>query len=198
MLPFNVFKRKYKEKEGEIHFFGCISSYKNDFKCCAMPYLSKGRLDVYEKLMTHNIKMASDPKIKKIIFSCATCYDTFKKYPLPRTIEEKLYFEPELKIPNKPFTYHKPCHMSDETYSKINETLKRSENYIPLPAQECCGFGGDFFLSHPIITLKLMMKKRKQIKKTGAKKVLTSCPVCSFGLLAGKILGGFIEAFYKE
>ncbi|MBE7706941.1 MAG: (Fe-S)-binding protein [Cyanobacteria bacterium SIG30] len=188
MLPINLFKRKFDEKEGEIHFFGCVSRYKNDFVCCAMPYLTKGRLDIYNKMMNKNIKIAKNPDIKKIIFHCATCFDAFKNYDLPKNILDKLTFEPDFKIPNEKFTFHKPCHMSSEIFENIKNELKKNENFVELKENDCCGFGGDFFLKHPIISYKLAKKRAKQIESLKVKHVITSCPVCSFGLFVGKII----------
>ncbi len=192
MLPFKIFQtRAPKEKNGTIHFWGCISSHKNDFKCCAMPYLTKGRLDIYEKLMKHNMKIIENPNIKKVIFDCATCFEAVSKYPLPAACREKLYFETDIKKMNVPYTFHKPCHMPQEIFEKLETELKKDPFYRPLKEQTCCGFGGDFFVRHPVMALNLSISLAQKIKETGAKEVISACPTCRWSIKAGKILQKF-------
>ena len=193
-LIFNIFKRKFKEQDGEIHFFGCVSKYKNGFKCCGMPHLASGRYDLYEKYMKHNIEITKNKDVKKIVFHCATCYSTFKDYEIDEDIKEKMVFEPDFKVPKKEkFTFHKPCHMDNKIYEVIDKKLKENENYVSNSIQNCCGLGGEFFIRHPIISIKLMYLKHKEIRDLGVKKAVTSCPLCKIGLFIGKITSGCID-----
>lgn len=181
---------KIRKKEKKVlHFFGCMSLFKNDFACCGLPYLTKGRLDIFENLMKKNVEIIENDEVERVIFSCATCFETFKNYEnLSENAKKKLIFKPfsDIKFPKTPFTFHKPCHLDENIYSEIEEKLREYENYIPLETQSCCGFGGDFFLLHPIVSTKLAIKKAKEIEKSGAKKVITCCPVCKIGLFWGK------------
>jgi Fe-S oxidoreductase len=194
MLPFKIFRSPSpKERNGTIRFCGCLSHNKNDFQCCAMPYFVKGRLDIYEKLMRHNMKIIENPDVKKVIFDCATCFETVLKYPLSETAREKLCFETDFGKINVPYTFHKPCHMPQEIFEKLEAELKKDPYYRPLKEHDCCGFGGDFFIRHPFVAIKLSIKRAREIKKTGAKKVLTACPTCRWSLVAGKILSKFFN-----
>ena len=52
----------------------------------------------------------------------------------------------------------------------------------------CCGFGGSYFLFHPIISSKIALKKAKTIKNSKTDLILTSCPSCTIGLRYGQII----------
>ena len=198
-MPFKIFKKKApQEFKGDIHFWGCVSKYKNEFTCCGLPYLVKGRLDLYEEAVKSNIELIEREDVKRVIFDCATCFDTVSKYPFknPETIK-KLVFEPEFKIPNKPFTFHTPCHLNKKVEEEIKEKLRRNKNYIEYESNSCCGFGGSFFLFHPIISSKLSLNKAIEIHKTGAKTALTVCPTCSWSLIWGKILYNILKFFKR-
>ena len=60
---------------------------------------------------------------------------------------------------------------------------KRLENF-----DSCCGFGGSYFIFHPIISMKIALKKAKAIKKSKADLILTMCPSCTIGLRFGQLI----------
>jgi glycolate oxidase iron-sulfur subunit len=82
-------------------------------------------------------------------------------------------------------TYHDPCHMvnSLNTVKEPREIIKAlpGVEYVemnPELAASCCGSGGFYHVYFPETALKLGLKKVKNIKKTGAQIVLTTCPAC--------------------
>jgi len=192
------------------HFNGCLSKCINpdfrvpfevsrgDFECCGIPYKNKGNLDVYRDTMASNVQ-----KIEKtdglILFNCATCLSTVNSYAFndPKT-KDRLIFYTELykeilqthKITSKTFatvTFHYPCHLKSAgvELSCVEDILKNIENveYRRLEnPYDCCGFGGDFFLSHPRTADNLSMKKIEDVLNSGAKIVLTACPTCLWSL----------------
>ena len=195
LFPFKVlnafFSKPLKLKEGEIYFKGCLSRRrgKSEFKCCATPFLSCGRRDIYEKYVAHNMKIIERSEVKKVFFDCATCFDEVKNYPFedPKSVL-KLEFLPMVS-PKMPFTFYKPCHIDANEFEKIEATF--GSNYVPLEKQSCCGFGGDFFTRHPIIAHKLSISLARGIYNSGVKVVLTACPSCSWSLRWGL----FVESF---
>jgi glycolate oxidase iron-sulfur subunit len=52
-------------------------------------------------------------------------------------------------------------------------------------ADNCCGMGGSFKLSHPEISREIQLKKAKNIKETQSDAVLTECPGCMMNIAEG-------------
>lgn len=190
-------------KEKIAHFNGCATKaignklylpYKTrreNFACCALPYYVKGRFDLYEKYKKRNMELIK--KYDKVVFNCATCYDTVLNYEGVQK-EKLVYFTDfykslKLSSPKKvKVTFHKPCHLDEKTFFEIEEILKNIENveYERLNKfDECCGFGGDFFTRHIKTASILSLNKIENVKKTSADIVLTTCPTCLWSLKFG-------------
>ncbi len=199
LLPLKIlnalFSKPLTLNEGELYFKGCLSRRRtnSNFKCCAVPFLTGGRRDIYEKYVQHNLKIIERPEVKKVFFDCATCFDEVRSYPFknPETAL-KLEILP-IVPPNTPFTFYKPCHIDTAEFEKLEAAF--GSNYIPLEKHSCCGFGGDFFTRHPIIAHKLSIKLAKRIYNSGAKIVLTACPSCSWSLRWGLFFEGLSRPY---
>ena len=201
----NFFKPKIKSKTSDILYFkGCVAKaqHKNtyldklffnpDFSCCGLPYLTCGDIKNYKKAKDKNISLIKNAKL--VVFDCASCKSAFENYTnIDKTklmfftdlIKEKLELKQNSKYKNKIVTFHKPCHLSEEEFFKIENLIKningiqykRLENY-----DSCCGFGGSYFVFHPIISTKIALKKALTIKTSKADLILTLCPSCTLGL----------------
>lgn len=169
--------------------------------CCSIQNYYSGHFVEFEK----NAKaiISSIPEdIDYIICDCESCISVLKSYdkffknagPLKeKTISItdfldknnfKKFFNKNYKI-----TYHKPCH-SGNSQEKFLKTLKNVE-YKPLENQDtCCGFAGSFAVKYQDISRKISKEKAKDIAKTEAKIVVTSCPSCIMGLNQGLIEEG--------
>ncbi len=204
----SLFKKtpKYKETSKILYFEGCIAKKlknkfeikglklkKGNFKCCALPYLTKGARATYEKIVKHNESIIENSQM--VVFDCATCFNTVKNYPFknPKNKEKLVFYTDFYKnielIANKniTITYHLPCHLKSSgiNIEEIESILKSIKNikYVKMEnAEDCCGFGGDFFIRHPKIAFNISMKKAKNILKTKADYILTSCPTCLWSL----------------
>ncbi len=202
-----------KMSKSVIHFNGCLSKcinpgfrlpfefFEGDFECCGIPYKSKGNLDEYRAVALRNAQ-----KIEKtdalIVFNCATCLSTVRLHEFnnPKT-KDRLVFYTDLykeflknnKLTSKrplTVTFHYPCHLKSAgiSLSDVEDILKSIENvaYKKLEnPDECCGFGGDFFLCHPKTASFLSIQKIDDVIKTGADIVLTACPTCLWSLKYG-------------
>ena len=217
MYFLNILKKKYKNnlvKSNVLYFKGCVAKaqYKityldkifsnADFLCCGMPYLNAGDIKNYEKAKKRNIDLIK--KAPKVVFDCASCKRAVSEYEeLDEVQKKKLVFFSDFltgkkiqlkessKYKNKTVIFHKPCHMDKDDYKKIELLLSNIEG-INYKKQEdfdlCCGFGGSYFLYHPFIALKIVLKKARAIKKTKANLILTACPSCTMGLRFGQIV----------
>ncbi len=211
----NKFQKKSKNVSSNITYFkGCMARaqhkttlldrmfQRKDFACCAMPYLASGDLKQYELAKEKNIELIKASS--KVVFDCASCYSAVRDYEdLPKEEKEKLvYFYDLINLKNiklkknskyfgKTVTFHKPCHLNMEEFLKIEEILKSIEgiNYKRLENFDtCCGFGGSYFIFHPIVSTLIALKKAKTIKKSKADLILSLCPSCVLGLRFNQLL----------
>jgi glycolate oxidase iron-sulfur subunit len=84
-------------------------------------------------------------------------------------------------------TYHLPCHLKNSMGAPNNtEKVLNNLDWIDykraVDVDECCGGGGTFFYEYPEISKKIVDKKVKNAKNTGASVWLTDCPVCRINL----------------
>lgn len=205
---FALFKKApiYEKKSNILYFEGCIAKkikkefklqgikLKNgNFECCALPYLTKGREDIYKKIVEYNENIIENAQM--VVFDCATCFNAVKNYPFknPKSKEKLVFYTDFYKQiefvakKNYKITYHTPCHLksSGVKLEEIENILKsiKNINYKQMEkADSCCGFGGDFFIRHPKIAYSISMKKAKNIINTNTDFVLTSCPTCLWSL----------------
>ena len=211
---FNFFKRKPISKASNIVYFkGCLAraQHKNtfldsicsvpDFLCCGLPYITSGDLKNYNKVKKQNIELIK--KSSKVVFDCASCKSAVQDYPeLSQIDKNKLLFFNEIldkkfKLKNdsryRTVTFHKPCHMSKTDFLNIENFLINIQGikYISLEnTEKCCGFGGSYFMFHPVISSLITLKKVHDIKKINPDLILTSCPSCVIGLRFGQIISG--------
>ena len=212
----NCFKKTFiKTPDTNILYFkGCISKaqhkityldkiFKNpDFSCCGLPYLSGGDLKNYEKSKKRNIELIKCANT--VVFDCASCKSAVDEYSeLSKDDKKKLVFFSEFlkekkykikdssKYKNKTITFHKPCHLKNDDFSDIENFLSNIKgiNYTPLKNPDlCCGFGGSYFMFHPVISSEIALKKAKEIKLSNADLVLSVCPSCVMGLRYNQII----------
>lgn len=208
-------KKKISLPNSNVFYFkGCVARaqhkktfldevFKNpEFPCCGLPYLTSGDLKNYEKVKKRNIELVKSAS--SVVFDCASCKSALENYP-ELNLEQKnklMFFSDFLlqkriklkqnsKYKNKTVVFHKPCHLSKADFQKIEEFLKRIDgiNYKKSENPDaCCGFGGSYFIYHPVIASKIAFKKARLIKNSKADLILTACPSCTIGLRFGQII----------
>lgn len=204
----NLFKKTPQNhfESNVLYFKGCTACaqhkktyldeilYNPNFSCCGLPYLTCGDIKNYTKVRKKNIELIKNARL--VVFDCASCKSSVEKYEeLNEEDKKKLIFMVDLenkfrlkeksKYKNKTITFHKPCHLSKDDFEKVEKFLLSIDgiNYKKLDnIESCCGFGGSYFLYHPIIALKIALKKARDIKNTKADLILTACPSCTLGL----------------
>jgi heterodisulfide reductase subunit D len=171
-------------------------------RCCGHDLLWGGDMDGFLKLAKHNIKAIKDAGAKKVIFSCAEGYRTFKidyeqyigpldfevehisTFLLPYVEEGKLTF----KNFNKKVTYQDPCRLGRhmgiyeeprkllESVPKLElvEMNKNRENAI------CCGTNA--WLNCDIFSKKMQRNKLSNAEENGAEILTVACPKCEIHL----------------
>jgi heterodisulfide reductase subunit D len=216
-VPEHVFE---KERAEVIYFVGCVASFfplvqkipatmaqimeraQVDFTilggeewCCGYPLIGAGMRDKINALKEHNLEKVKALGAKKIVFTCPSCYHTWKTLYQPEMeilssseLLEQLILEK--KIPLKEIratvTYHDPCDLGRN--SGIFESPRRVLQAIPgiqlveLPNNRqltnCCGGGGNLEMVDPDLSAEVAQMKIEEILETGADMVVTSCQQC--------------------
>lgn len=162
------------------------------FNCCGFPFFVKGDLDSFKEYMENFYSVLEKYGNFDIVTNCATCEKSLKYYQKwgGKEVRIKNVFEYikekslhlELKKP-KTVTFHKPCNL--DNFEEVKYVLENTQNleYIEMKDfDKCCGLAGILNPKEFNIMSKLFKYKAENIKKTGAKIVLTSCLACKITL----------------
>ncbi len=209
-----------KEKAEIIFFVGCVASFfpmaqtipvnmshilqaaELDFAilggeewCCGFPLIGAGMSDKMETLMAHNMKKLDEVGAKSIVFTCPSCYHTWKHLYKP---DVKLYHasqmlfrmikegQIQLNEVNATVTYHDPCDLGRNSgvYDEPREVLKAIPGLklVELAHNRqlsmCCGGGGNVEMVDPELSARVAQMKLDEIAKTGVDMVVSSCQQC--------------------
>jgi heterodisulfide reductase subunit D len=170
--------------------------------CCGFPLLSSGFKKDFLDFAKHNIERINASGSKYLITSCPSCYHMWKHtYPeLPLDI--KMNFEVlhivqyfyllaregklELNPINQKVTYHDPCDLGRNSgiYEEPRELIKMIPGITFIEMENnrinatCCGGGGNVEAVDKELSENIAGVKAKEIIKTGADIVVTSCQQC--------------------
>jgi heterodisulfide reductase subunit D len=216
-LPEKAFE---KDRAEVIFFVGCVASFfpmvqripvnmsrimeraEVDFTilggeewCCGFPLIGAGMPDRMKTLIEHNLSKVEEVGAKAIVFTCPSCYHTWKHF---YNTEVKLYHATQmmdelikakrlsLKAINATVTYHDPCDLGRNSgiFEEPREVLSaiRGLKLVELPLNRqfsvCCGGGGNLEMTNPELSGKVAQMKLDEIKKTDADMVVSSCQQC--------------------
>lgn len=216
-LPEHAFEKEHAEV---IFFVGCVASFYPmvqripvnmakimdkagvDFSilggeewCCGFPLIGAGMPEKMQTLMEHNLNKVKEVGAEAIVFTCPSCYHTWK---LLYKTNAKLYHATQmmaelikdkhisLKEMNTTVTYHDPCDLGRN--SGVFEEPREVLNAIPglklveLPMNRqlsvCCGGGGNLEMTNPELSGKIAQMKLDSIENIGADTVVTACQQC--------------------
>jgi heterodisulfide reductase subunit D len=155
-----------------------------------------------EAIAKHNIEVAQKINAKRIIFSCAGCFRTFKEdYPKilksdlgieVSHVSEYLYdllkegkLELTKSFPHR-VTYHDPCHLGRHTgvYDPPRELLKAIPKLELVEMSRtrekawCCGAGGGVKSGFKEWSVDIAINRIEEAEKTNAEYLVSSCPFC--------------------
>lgn len=216
-LPEHGFERDHADV---IYFVGCVSSFypmaqkipvnmarimeraEMDFTilsgeewCCGFPLIGAGVPEKMKALMDHNLEKVSDVGAEKIVFTCPSCYHTWKtlydsdvEIVSSSELLEQLILENliPLKEINAVVTYHDPCDLGRKSglFESPREVIKAIPgiSLVELPHNRmtsvCCGGGGNLEMVDPELSGKVAQMKIEEILSTGADMVVSSCQQC--------------------
>jgi Fe-S oxidoreductase len=168
-----------------------------DEKCCGHDLLWTGDTRGFKELAEHNAAMIKKAGVKKIVFSCAECYRTFKEdYPKHVSIDCELQHISELLSDSmdkeglrlnevkKKVTYHDPCRLG--RHLGIYEPPRNVLQAIPgielvemdrnREESLCCATSA--FTNCDACSKQIRVERLLEAKSTGAEVLITSCPKC--------------------
>jgi heterodisulfide reductase subunit D len=216
-LPEHMYE---KERAEAVYFVGCVASFfpsvqtipENlvrildsahvDFTilageewCCGFPLIGAGVPEKIKGLMKHNLEKVKALDAKKVIFSCPSCYQTWKAHYNPDVelfhstqFLERLITDGAILLNemNTTVTYHDPCDLGRNSgvYDAPREILKSIPGltFVELEKNRaqsiCCGGGGNLEMADSNLSGSVAEHKIEEIQATGAKTVVTSCQQC--------------------
>jgi len=211
-----------REHADVIYFVGCIASFSpavqdipgaftevldragvdftimgEDEWCCGYPLIVAGMKSETEELMAHNIEAVRKVGAKTMVFSCPSCYHTFKhdydldgieflhhtQY-LKRLIDEgKLTLKEDVDL----FAaYHDPCDLARNSgiYDEPREVIASIPGlkYHEFPDNRemalCCGGGGDIEILDPDLSTAVSMDLIDEAAEIKVNTIVTACQQC--------------------
>ena len=190
-----------------LQYSGYDVEIPRDVGCCGLPQRSAGDVEEAKKLALRNIKAFQSDII---VTDCASCSSFLKEYEnlyagTPEAESFKHFSEKVYDISyflsreslsvikggsQISVTYHDPCHLiRGQNISREPRKLLQNIPGLKLVemegADECCGGGGLFSLTHFRLSRMILKRKLDNIAATGAEIVATSCPACRMQLQSG-------------
>lgn len=170
-----------------------------DEKCCGFDSLFRGKVDQFEKLRDHNLKIIEKADPKVIYTTCAECYYALKTHyqPLMKSKDIRIHHfstwmnkhleQIEFKTVDQRVTYHDACRLG--RYSGEYEAIRRIIRAVPAVTftemdrhgaeAACCGVGN--FVSCDKDT-KFLQHQRLSEARAAGDVLITSCPKCKIHL----------------
>lgn len=212
--------RYQRDKAEVVYFVGCVASFfpmvqkipQNlvrilesadlDFTilggqewCCGFPLIGAGIPEKAREMMDHNLEKVKELEAKMVVFSCPSCYRTWKEsydtdLELLHSTQliEKLIRDGSIRLKevNTTVTYHDPCDLGRNggIYDAPRKILKSIPGLTLLELEDnraqsvCCGGGGNLEMVDSGLTETMAQKKIGEIQRTGVKTVVTSCQQC--------------------
>jgi len=163
--------------------------------CCGFPLIGAGLRDHMADLMDHNIEAVKKKGARKVVFTCPSCYQTWREYyPHDFEIYHVSQYLNQLidtgQLPLKELgltvTYHDPCDLGrgSRVYEiprevirsipgvKLVEMTHNRENCL------CCGGGGNLEMIDSALSADIAKAKIDEALGTGAEAVVTGCQQC--------------------
>jgi L-lactate utilization protein LutB len=167
--------------------------------CCGSPALKMGDEDLFRKLADQNFEEMKRARVKKIITSCAGCYNMLSSYKdfipgfeievehitstLSRLVEEGRIKFHSWKAD---VTYHDPCDLGRHRgiYEEPRSVLRAIPDLriIEMPSNRnlsmCCGAGAGVKRAYPYLAETIAGKRIEEAVGTRAKFLVTACAFC--------------------
>ncbi len=177
--------------------------------CTGDPARRAGNEFVFQQLAMQNAEVFKETKVKKVVSTCAHCFNTLKnEYAefgvelevvhhtqlLNRLVREgKLTPVADAAGPKRTLTYHDPCYLGrhNQVYTPPRELLEIIPNadFTEMPRNSersfCCGAGGAQMWMEEKIGERINLNRTTEAVGTGADQIAVGCPFCRVMLSDG-------------
>ncbi|MFL6107404.1 MAG: heterodisulfide reductase-related iron-sulfur binding cluster [Marmoricola sp.] len=173
----------------------------NGETCTGDPARRAGNEFVFQGLAQQNAETFKEYKVKKVVSTCAHCFNTLKnEYKefgvelevvhhtqlLNRLVREKKLTPVAAPGPTRKITYHDPCFLGrhNEVYSPPRELLEiiPGSEFAEMPRNSersfCCGAGGARMWMEETIGERINVNRTVEAVATGADQIAVGCPFC--------------------
>jgi Fe-S oxidoreductase len=182
----------------------------NGETCTGDPARRAGNEFVFQQLALQNIETFSEHQVKKVVSTCAHCFNTLKNEYSQLGIELEVVHHTQLLnrlvregrltpvaaangAPKRAVTYHDPCYLG--RHNKVYEPPRELLDVIPSTEfkemernQErsfCCGAGGARMWMEERTGERINLNRTAEAVGTGADQIAVGCPFCRVMLSDG-------------
>jgi len=190
--------------------------------CTGDPARRAGNEIVFMQLAMENSEVFKEMKVKKVVSTCAHCFNTLKNEYAQFGVELEVVHHtqllnrlvregklkpvaPSAKDEGKTITYHDPCFLGrhNQVYEPPRELLQviPGAKFTEMPRNSeksfCCGAGGARMWMEETLGSRINLNRTDEAIATGADQIAVGCPFCrvmlSDGLTARKSEGAARE-----
>jgi Fe-S oxidoreductase len=181
--------------------------------CNGDPARRAGNEIVFQQLAMQNVEVFKETKVKKVVSTCAHCFNTLKNEYQEFGVELEVVHHTQLlnrlvregkltPVPptegqeTKKITYHDPCFLG--RHNQVYEAPRELLNIIPgaefteMPRNSeksfCCGAGGARMWMEETIGSRINVNRTEEAIATGADQIAVGCPFCRVMLSDGLTL----------
>ena len=177
--------------------------------CTGDPARRSGNEFVFQQLAMQNAEVFKETKVKKVVSTCAHCFNTLKNEYADFGVELEVVHHTQLLnrlvregkltplaqngTSGKSITYHDPCFLGrhNQVYAPPRELLDVIPNAevkeMPRNSERsfCCGAGGARMWMEEKIGERINLNRTTEAVETGADQIATGCPFCRVMLSDG-------------
>ncbi len=181
----------------------------NGETCTGDPARRAGNEFVFQGLATQNAEVLKETKAKKVVSTCAHCFNTLKNEYAAFGVELEVVHHTQLLNrlvrekrltpvatnggPKRSVTYHDPCYIGrhNGVYSPPRELLDviPDAELTEMPRNSersfCCGAGGARMWMEENIGERINLNRTQEAIDTGADQIAVGCPFCRVMLSDG-------------
>src|SRR5690349_9630612 len=194
----------------------------NGETCTGDPARRAGNEFVFQGLAQQNVETFKEYKVKKVVSTCAHCFNTLKNEYKDFGIELEVVHHTQLLnrlvregkltpvkdgegASKRSITYHDPCYLGrhNQVYSPPRELLQvlPGAEYVEMERNSersfCCGAGGARMWMEETIGSRINVNRTQEAVGSGADQIAVGCPFCrvmlSDGLTAEQAAGNARE-----
>ena len=182
----------------------------NGETCTGDPARRAGNEFVFQGLAQQNVETFKEYKVKKVVSTCAHCFNTLKNEYKDFGIELEVVHHTQLLnrlvrdgkltpvqdgagAAKRSITYHDPCYLGrhNQVYSPPRELLQvlPGAEYVEMERNSersfCCGAGGARMWMEENLGERINMNRTREAVGTGADQIAVGCPFCRVMLADG-------------